>query len=95
MYIMYVTRHTNKFIKSARATQPRRLPVIDFQNEIAEMYVKREGVEEGVEKARGRRFIRWTFNKRLGANNTTQIVRKLQQNVNSAFIFVIAIHTSL
>ena len=82
---MYVTRHTNKFIKSARTTQPRRLSVIDFQNEIAEMYVKHEGVEEGVEKARGRCFIRWTFNKRLGANNTAQIVRKLQQNVNSAF----------
>ena len=43
------------------------------------------GVEEGVEKARGRRFIRWSFNKRLGANNTAQIVRKLRQNVNSAF----------
>ena len=85
MYTMYVTRHTNKFIKSARATQPRRLPVIDFQNEIAEMYVKPEGVEEGVERMRGRRFIRWTFHKRLGANNTTQIVRKLQQNVNSSF----------
>ena len=82
---MYVTRHTNKFIKSARATQPRRLPVIDFQNEIAEMYVRREGVEEGVERVRGRRFIRWTFHKRLGANNTTQVVRKLQQNVNSSF----------
>ena len=91
MYTMYVTRHTNKFIKSARATQPRRFPVIDFQNEIAEMYVKREGVEEGVERMRGRRFIRWTFNKRLGANNTTQIVRKLQQNVNSS----LAIHTYL
>ena len=53
MYTMYVTRHTNKFIKSARATQPRRLPVIDFQNEIAEMYVKREGVEEGAVSSDG------------------------------------------
>ena len=29
----------------------RRPPVIDFQNEIVEMYVTREGVEDGVEGA--------------------------------------------
>jgi len=82
---MYVTRHTNKFIKSARAAQAKKFPVIDFQNGIAEMYVNPKGVEEGVEKMRGRRFIRWSFRKRLGANNTTQIVAKLHQNVNRAF----------
>jgi len=82
---MYVARHTNKFIKSARAAQARKFPAIDFQNEIAEMYVNPEGVEEGVEKMRGRRFIRWSFRKRLGANNTAQIVAKLHQNVNRAF----------
>jgi len=82
---MYVTRHTNKFIKSARAAQARKFPVIDFQNEIVETYVKHEGVEEGVEKIRGRRFIRWTFRKRLGANNTAHIVEKLHQNVNRTF----------
>ena len=60
-------------------------PVIDFQNEIVEMYARPEGVEDGVERLRGRRFIRWSFRKRLGANQTTQIVAKLRQNVNRAF----------
>ena len=86
MYTMYVTRHTNKFIKSAqRAPQARRPPVIDLQNEIVEMYDRRGGVEEGVERMRGRRYIRWTFPRRLGANQTAQIVEKLRQNVNRAF----------
>ena len=31
----------------------RRLPIIDFQNEIVEMYVAREGVEEGEEEEVG------------------------------------------
>ena len=67
-------------------TEPgRRPPVIDFQNEIAKMYVRREGVEEGTETRRGRRFIRWNFGKRLGANQTTSITTKLRQNINRAF----------
>jgi len=83
---MYVTRPANKFIKSAqRAAQERRSPIIDLQNEIVEMYDRHEGVEEGVEKMRGRRFIRWSFRKRLGANNTAQIVAKLHQDVNRTF----------
>jgi len=59
--------------------------VIDFQNEIVEMYVRREGVDDGVERMRGRRFIRWSFVNRLGANHTTQITAKLRQNINRAF----------
>jgi len=62
-----------------------RAPVIALQNEIVEMYDRREGVEEGVERMRGRRFIRWSLTKRLGANNTAQIIAKLRQNVNRAF----------
>ena len=62
---MYVSRHKNKFIKSTQTPRGRRLPVIDFQNEIVEMYLRREGEEEGRENVRGRRFIRWTFDKRL------------------------------
>jgi len=85
MYTMYVARHSNKFIKSARAAPARRPPAIDFQNEIVEMYVRREGVEEGVERMRGRRFIIWSIRKRLGANQTAQIVEKLRRNVNRAF----------
>ena len=59
--------------------------MIDFQNEIVEMYVRHEGVEEGTETRRGRRFIRWNFDKRLGANQTTPITTKLRQNINRAF----------
>ena len=64
-------------LKSWQMPPGKRPPVIDFQNEIVEMYVRHEGVEEGVENGRGRRFIRWAFDKRLGA--------KLRQNINSSF----------
>ena len=82
---MYVARHKNKFIKSAQTPQGRRPPVIDFQNEIIEMYVRREGEEEGRENGRGRRFIRWAFDKRLRANQTAAVMVKLRQNVHNAF----------
>ena len=82
---MYVSRHKNKFIKSAQTPQRRRPPVIDFQNEIIEMYVRREGEEEGRENGRGRRFIKWAFTKRLRANQTAAIMRKLRQNINQSF----------
>ena len=81
---MYVSRHKKKFIKSTPTPQGRRPPVIDFQNEIFEMYVRREGEEEGRENGRGRRFIRWTFDKRLRANQTAVIMRKLRQNINQS-----------
>ena len=82
---MYVSRHKNKFIKSTQTPQGRRPPVIDFQNEIVEMYLRREGEEEGRENGRGRRFIRWTFDKRLRANQTAAVMTKLRQNINRAF----------
>ena len=59
--------------------------MIDFQNEIIEMYVRREGQEEGVENGRGRRFIRWAFTKRLRTNQTAEIMVKLRQNINRTF----------
>ena len=59
--------------------------MIDFQNEIVEMYIRREGDEEGRENGRGRRFIRWTFDKRLRANQTAAVMAKLRQNINQAF----------
>ena len=40
---MYVSRHKNKFIKSGQMLPGR----IDFQNEIVEMYIRRESEEEG------------------------------------------------
>jgi len=83
---MYVARHTNQFIRGARAAPARTPPVIiDFQHEIVERYVRPEGVEEGAERARGRRYIRWSIRRRLGANHTPQIVANLRQNVNRAF----------
>ena len=82
---MYVKRHKEKFIKSAKIAKGKRPPVIDFQNEIVEMYVRREGEEEEREKKRGRRFIRWTFDKRLGANQTSAVMLKLRKNIHNAF----------
>ena len=58
--------------------QGRKPPVIDFQNEIIEMYVRREGEEEERENGRGRRFIRWSFDKRLRANQTAAVMVKLR-----------------
>ena len=82
---MYASRHKNKFIKSAQTPQGRRPPVIDFQNEIVDMYLRREGEEEGRENGRGCRFIRWTFDKRLRANQTAAVMAKLRRNINRAF----------
>ena len=76
---MYVSRHKNKFIKSTQTPQGRRPPVIDFQNEIIEMYVRREGEEEGIENGRGRRFIKWIFENRLRANQTAGVMAKLKR----------------
>ena len=59
--------------------------MIDLQNEIVEMYVRREGEEERRENGRARRFIRWTFDKRLRANQTMAVMAKLRQNINQAF----------
>ena len=50
---MYVSHHMKKFIKTGQKVSSRRQPIIDFQNEITEMYVASEGVEEGEERGRG------------------------------------------
>ena len=61
-----------KFIKTGQKASPRSQPIIDFQNERVEMYVAREGMEEGVERGRGRRFIRWDFSRRyVGSKSHT------------------------
>ena len=49
------------------------------------MYVRREREEEGRENGRGRRFIRWAFDKRLRANQTAAVMVKLRQNIHNAF----------
>ena len=80
-----MSRHKSKFIKSSQRPQGRGPPVIDFQNAIIEMYVRRESEEDGVENGRGRRFVRWAFTKRLRTNQTMAIMVKLRQNINQAF----------
>lgn len=83
---MYVARHMKKFIKTGQRGLPRRQPVIEFQNKIVEMYVAREGVEEGVERGRGGRFIRWTFDRKLGENHAPSIIAKFGQHINTTYI---------
>ena len=63
----------------------RRPPIIDFQNEIVEMYVRREGVEQVIENGRGRRFIRRAFDRRLGTNQTSSIMANFRRNINTSF----------
>ena len=59
--------------------------VVDFQNETVEVYVRCEGVEEGRENWRGRHVVKWVFDKRLGANQTTSVMAKLRQNISRSF----------
>ena len=59
----------------------RKPPIIDFENEIIEMYVASEGMEDGAEK-RGKRFFTWTFERRLGENQTPSVMIKPRQNIN-------------
>lgn len=81
---MYVRRHMRKFIKTRRPNPPaRNLLIIDFQDEIIQMYVMPKDVEEGVEK-QGRRYFRRSFKSRLKENQTSSIMSWLRQNVNSA-----------
>ena len=53
-----------------------------FHNEIVETDVAGEGVEDGVERRRGRQFIRWSFERRLGINNTPSVLTKFRQNIS-------------
>lgn len=78
---MYVACHI-KNINAGKITATRRPPpIIDFHNEIVEMYVAREGVE----RERGRQFIRSTFARRMRQNKTLSIMENFRQNINSAF----------
>ena len=82
---MHLARHMKKFIKTGQRAPGRRPPIIDFQNEIVEMYVRREGVEEVTENVRGRRFIRRAFDRRLGTNQTSSIMAHFTRNINTSF----------
>jgi len=80
---MYVELHRRKCIKTG---QPGRQPqLINFQNEILRMDVAREVMEESVERRRGRRFIRWTFDRRMRENHTPSVMAKFRRHLNTAF----------
>jgi len=85
---MYVTCHKKKFVKTGRKkAHPTQPALLDFQDEIVvEVYVTCEGLEEGMgNEKKGSRFIRWTFDMRLGTNNTPSAMAKLRQCFHSAF----------
>jgi len=75
---MYVELHRRKCIKIGQ-------PGINFQNEIDGMDVARDVMEEIVERRRGRRFIRWTFDRRMRENHTPSIMAKFRRHINTAF----------
>ena len=75
----YVSRHKNRFIKSGQIVPGRRPPVIEFQNEIMKMDVRRVGVEAGRETRRGRRFVRWVGGKSDHISNS-KIKTKYKQS---------------
>ena len=82
---MYVVRHTENFIKTVQRIPGRGPATIYFPNEIVKIYVRREGVEWGIENGKGRRFIKWAFDRRLGAKQTSSIMGNFRQNINRAF----------
>lgn len=68
---MYIERHRERFIKTGQIKRGKTPPIIDFHSKIVEMDVARKVVKEGAEdETKGRRFIKWTFDKRLGTNKT-------------------------
>ena len=48
------------------------------------MYVVREGIGEGNERGKGRRFISWAFSRKLGENHTP-VMGKFRQHITSTF----------
>ena len=58
-----------------RAAPRRQWPITDFHDE---MYVARKGVKNDVQRGRGRRFIRWTFDRRMGKNHSFSIMEKFK-----------------
>ena len=71
-----------KFIKTRPNLPERNPPFIDFQDEVIQMYVMSEGEEEGAEK-QGRRYLRRSFKRRQGGNQTSSMSR-VRQDVNLA-----------
>lgn len=65
-----------KIINTGKRAVPKRLSAIsEFHIAIVEMYVACEGVE----RERGRRFLRWTFARRMRENKALSIMENFRQ----------------
>ena len=57
--------------------------VADYQNEVVDKY--KNETTEGVEKIKGRRYIRWRFKKDLERDQTSKFMEKIRENVRTSF----------
>ena len=57
--------------------------VADYQNEVADKY--KDETAEGVEKIKGRRYIRWRFKKNLERDQTSKFLEKIRKDVRTSF----------
>ena len=66
--------------------------VADYQNEVEDKY--KDETTEGVEKIKGRRYIRWRFKKNLERDQTSKFMEKIRKDVRTSFYirYVFAFH---
>ena len=57
--------------------------VADYQNEVEDKY--KVETTEGVEKIKGRRYIRWRFKKNLERDLTSKFMEKIRKDVRTSF----------
>ena len=57
--------------------------VADYQNEVEDKY--KDETTEGVEKIKGRRYIRWRFKKNLERDQTAKFMEKIRKDVRTSF----------
>ena len=57
--------------------------VADYQNEVVDKY--KDETTEGVEKIKGRRYIRWRFKKNLERDQTAKFMEKIRKDVRTSF----------
>ena len=57
--------------------------VADYQNEVEDKY--KDETAEGVEKIKGRGYIRWRFKKNLERDQTSKFMEKIRKDVRTSF----------
>ena len=57
--------------------------VADYQNEVVDKF--EDETAEGVEKIKGRRYIRWRFKKNLEKDQTSKFMEKIRKDVRTSF----------